>query len=194
MRWMLVRFAALLGTMLVIGVTCADRAVAGEIEVIKSDANARFVPLELSKAIVIDLPSPVADILVADQNIVSAVVKFQTQSRTRVYIMGIGVGQTNVYFFDTERNLIDGLNIAVVTYAIPPETYTAPQGPATTAPQGPATVVQIWHGDKPLTLSCTPTPNFREGAQCYEREKQKESGQEENSGSAQNGGSAQPGK
>ena len=44
----------------------------------------------------IDLPADVKDVLVADPKIANAVVR----SARRAYLIGVTVGQTNVFFFD----------------------------------------------------------------------------------------------
>ena len=133
---------------------------AAETGVVSSDANAGFVPLQINKSIAIDLPSDVADVLVTNPDIVNVVVR----TKTRAYVIAKGLGMTNVYFYDANRMQIGALDIAVESYPIPAETYTAPQRPAW--------VIQIWRGSKPLSLSCTYTAKLSEGAQCYAAEKE----------------------
>ena len=58
---------------------------------------------------VIDLPHDIKDVLVADPKIANAVVR----SSRRAYIIGIAVGQTNVFFFDASGKQIAGFDIAV---------------------------------------------------------------------------------
>jgi len=79
------------------------------IEVIGSDANARFIPLGVGKSVVIDLPRDIKDVLIADPKIANAVIR----SSRRAYIIGAAVGQTNIFFFDAEGRQIGGLDIAV---------------------------------------------------------------------------------
>lgn len=74
-----------------------------------SDETSRFVPLGIGKSVVIDLPRDVKDVLVADPKIANAVVR----SARRAYIIGVTVGQTNVYFFDAEGRQIAGFDLAV---------------------------------------------------------------------------------
>ena len=69
----------------------------------------RFIPLGIGKSVVIDLPRDVKDVLVADPKIANAVVR----SARRAYLIGVTVGQTNVYFFDAEGRQIAGFDIAV---------------------------------------------------------------------------------
>jgi pilus assembly protein CpaC len=79
------------------------------IQVVGSDSNSRFVPLGVGKSIVVDLPNDIKDVLVADPKIANAVVR----SSRRAYLIGVAVGQTNIYFFDAEGKQIAGFDIAV---------------------------------------------------------------------------------
>src|SRR5262245_52880849 len=67
-----------------------------------SDGNLRFVPLGVGKSMVIDLPRDAKDVLVANPEIANAVVR----STRRAYLIGVKVGQTNVFFFDAEGRQI----------------------------------------------------------------------------------------
>ena len=58
---------------------------------------------------VIDLPRDIKDVLVADPKIANAVVR----SSRRAYLIGVAVGQTNIFFFDAEGRQIAGFDIAV---------------------------------------------------------------------------------
>ena len=79
------------------------------IQVVGSDQSSRFVPLGIGKSVVIDLPRDIKDVLVADPKIANAVVR----SARRAYIIGVKVGQTNMFFFDAEGRQIAGFDIAV---------------------------------------------------------------------------------
>jgi pilus assembly protein CpaC len=79
------------------------------IHVAASDLGSRAVTLGQSKSVVIDLPRDIKDVLVADPKIANAVVR----SSRRAYIIGIAVGQTNVFFFDANGKQIAGFDIAV---------------------------------------------------------------------------------
>jgi hypothetical protein len=107
-RKILTPIAILLAAIQLVGLVCP--VFAGEMTVISSDTKSRFVALVVSKAIVIQLPTQIKDVLVADPNIATAVVK----SPTQVYIIGLSVGATNIYFFDAQQNQIDGLDVAVL--------------------------------------------------------------------------------
>lgn len=72
-------------------------------------AGSRFIPLGIGKSVVIDLPRDVKDVLVADPRIANAVVR----SAQRAYLIGVAVGQTNVFFFDVAGRQIAAYDIAV---------------------------------------------------------------------------------
>jgi pilus assembly protein CpaC len=85
--------------------------VASDYRVAAPDAemHARFLSLGIGKSIVIDLPSDIKDVLVADPKIANAVVR----SAQRAYIIGAAVGQTNIVFFDSAGQQIAAYDIAV---------------------------------------------------------------------------------
>jgi pilus assembly protein CpaC len=76
---------------------------------IHGDKAAQFIPLGVSKSIVVDLPGDIKDVLVADPLIANAVVR----TSRRAYIIGVKVGQTNIYFFDAEGKQLMAFDIAV---------------------------------------------------------------------------------
>ena len=79
------------------------------IQIAASDIGSHAVDLGVSKSLVIDLPRDIKDVLVTDPAIANAVVR----SSRRAYIIGIKVGQTNVFFFDAEGKQMAGFDIAV---------------------------------------------------------------------------------
>lgn len=87
----------------------ADRYPTQVIQVAASEATSRFVPLGIGKSVAIDLPADIKDVLVADPTIANAVVR----SSRRVYMIGVKVGQTNIFFFDANGRQIAGFDIAV---------------------------------------------------------------------------------
>lgn len=87
----------------------ADGAATQVIQVAASEASSRFVPLGVGKSVTIDLPRDIKDVLVADPKIANAVVR----SSRRVYIIGVEVGQTSLFFFDADGKQIAGFDIAV---------------------------------------------------------------------------------
>jgi pilus assembly protein CpaC len=76
---------------------------------IHGDKAAQSVSLGVGKSIVVDLPGEIKDVLVADPKIANAVVR----TARRAYIIGVAVGQTNVYFFDVDGKQLMGFDIAV---------------------------------------------------------------------------------
>ena len=79
------------------------------IQVAASEATSRFIPLGIGKSVAIDLPADIKDVLVADPKIANAVIR----SSRRVYMIGVKVGQTNIFFFDADGKQIAGFDIAV---------------------------------------------------------------------------------
>jgi pilus assembly protein CpaC len=79
------------------------------IRVAASDAASRFIPLGVGKSVAIDLPADIKDVLVADPKVANAVIR----SARRVYMIGVSVGQTNIFFFDAQGHQIAGFDIAV---------------------------------------------------------------------------------
>src|ERR1035437_5656299 len=74
-----------------------------------SERGSRLIPLGIGKAVAIDLPADIKDVLVADPKIANAVIR----SSRRVYMIGVTVGQTNIFFFDADGKQIAGFDIAV---------------------------------------------------------------------------------
>jgi len=69
----------------------------------------RFLALGIGKSVVIDLPRDAKDVLVADPKIANAVIR----SSQRAYIIGAGIGQTSVVFFDADGQQIASYDIAI---------------------------------------------------------------------------------
>ncbi|HET7192997.1 MAG TPA: type II and III secretion system protein family protein [Pseudolabrys sp.] len=93
----------------IVSAPAADAPRAPVIQIAASEATSRFVPLGIGKSVAIDLPSDVKDVLVADPKIANAVVR----SSRRAYMIGVAVGQTNIFFFDADGKQIAGFDIAV---------------------------------------------------------------------------------
>ena len=85
------------------------RTPARPLRVVGSDSTSRFVQLGIGKSVVIDLPRDIKDVLVAEPKFANAVVR----STRRAYLIGVAVGQTNIYFFDAEGKQIAGFDVAV---------------------------------------------------------------------------------
>jgi pilus assembly protein CpaC len=79
------------------------------IKVAASEATSRAIQLGVGKSVAIDLPAEIKDVLVADPTIANAVIR----SSRRVYMIGVKVGQTNIFFFDANGHQIAGFDIAV---------------------------------------------------------------------------------
>jgi pilus assembly protein CpaC len=109
------RSVSLAALLFAAGLTPTAPAIAADargtpvIQVAASEATSRFVPLGIGKSVAIDLPADIKDVLVADPTIANAVVR----SSRRVYMIGVKVGQTNIFFFDAEGKQIAGFDIAV---------------------------------------------------------------------------------
>jgi pilus assembly protein CpaC len=108
------RTASLVALIAAAGLTPIKPVVAADarvpvIQVAASEATSRFVPLGIGKSIAIDLPADIKDVLVADPKIANAVIR----TSRRVYIIGVTIGQTNIFFFDGEGRQIAGFDIAV---------------------------------------------------------------------------------
>src|SRR5471030_2337204 len=87
----------------------ADTPHVPVIQVAASEATSRFIPLGIGKSVAIDLPADIKDVLVAEPKIANAVIR----SARRVYMIGVTVGQTNIFFFDADGKQIAGFDIAV---------------------------------------------------------------------------------
>ena len=117
-RRTLIPTASLVAVIAAVGLLGAIRAEAEEpsMHVISSDVTARFVPLGLNKAVVIEMPADIKDVLVANPKVVNATV---AQTGRRAYIVGVAAGETNIYFFDANARQIGALDIAVADVAQP---------------------------------------------------------------------------
>ena len=110
----LIRTAALAGLIAAAALAPPPPASAADphlpvIQVAASEATSRFVPLGIGKSVAIDLPADIKDVLVADPKIANAVIR----SARRVYMIGVTVGQTNIFFFDADGKQIAGFDVAV---------------------------------------------------------------------------------
>src|SRR5476651_769029 len=87
----------------------ADSPHVPVIQVAASEATSRFIPLGIGKSVAIDLPADIKDVLVAEPKIANAVIR----TSRRFYMIGVAVGQTNIFFFDAAGKQIAGFDIAV---------------------------------------------------------------------------------
>jgi hypothetical protein len=145
------------------GALFATNSTTAQTRVVSSDATAQFVPIEVGKFVVIDLPVDAKDVIVGSPNTANVILRTARQA----FILGTASGQTNIVFYDAAHRLIEALDITVHNYPVP----------ATLSP-GPADVVTMYRGpgqgsDGPgrwFYLSCTHTSNPRGHAACYARE------------------------
>lgn len=100
---------AVIGVVSSTGLSTAAEPRAPVIQVVGSELSSRQVSLGVGKAVVVDLPSDIKDVLVADPAIANAVVR----SSRRAYMIGVKSGQTSIFFFDSEGRQIAGFDIAV---------------------------------------------------------------------------------
>src|SRR5438270_472376 len=94
----------------------AEKAGTGEAQVSETIlSNIRILAIDQTlgekdgQKVVIDLPRDIKDVLVAEPKFANAVVR----STRRAYLIGVAVGQTNIYFFDAEGKQIAGFDVAV---------------------------------------------------------------------------------
>lgn len=71
--------------------------------------NARSLNLPLGKAVIVELPVEARDVLVANPEIVDAVVR----TPRRTYLLGLKAGSTNAFFFDAAGKQILSMEIVV---------------------------------------------------------------------------------
>jgi hypothetical protein len=119
-----------------------------DMRVVSSDSTSRFLALGVSKSVVVELSSDIKSVVVADRTIATAV----ALSKRRVEIIGAGLGQTNVYFFDEHDRPLEGLDVAVKDSTQPHELEDYPY---------PANIVMIVYGGgdrnfATVPLNCTP--------------------------------------
>jgi pilus assembly protein CpaC len=108
------RAAALLTLLVAAGLALPTSARATDasmpaLKVAAGEATSRFVPLGIGKSVAIDLPADIKDVLVANPKIANAVIR----SSRRVYMIGVAIGQTSIFFFDAQGKQIAGFDIAV---------------------------------------------------------------------------------
>ena len=75
----------------------------------RGEASSRFIAFGIGKSVIINLPADIKDVLVADPKIANAVMR----SSRRAYLIGVAVGQTNIFFFDADGRQLAGFDIAV---------------------------------------------------------------------------------
>ncbi len=69
----------------------------------------KFVKIGLGKSMVLELPTPVRDVLVSNPKLMDAVV----HTSNRIYLIGLKIGQANAFFFDRNGKQILTLEVSV---------------------------------------------------------------------------------
>ncbi len=94
-----------------LGLSAVPTATAGEVRIISGGESetSKSLLLPLSKAVIIELPEPAADVLVSDPTKVEVVIR----SPKRVYLLGMKAGQANAFFFDDRNRQLLNLEIIV---------------------------------------------------------------------------------
>lgn len=95
--------------MLAFAVMPSASAIAADQNVTLADDSGHSVQLGLNKSLVIDLPRDARDVLVSSPKVADAVMR----STRRAYLIGMEVGQTNVFFFDAYGEQIAALEVIV---------------------------------------------------------------------------------
>lgn len=85
------------------------QAQAADQRVTAHDGGSQHIVLGLNKSLIIDLPYDARDVLVSNPAIADAVMR----TTRRAYLIGMEIGQTNVFFFDAAGNQIAGLEVKV---------------------------------------------------------------------------------
>jgi pilus assembly protein CpaC len=80
-----------------------------QMTIVSSDAASKRVGLSLNESTAIEFSADIREILIADQEILKVVLR----STRRVYLIGVTVGQTNVYFYDSAGDQIGALDVSV---------------------------------------------------------------------------------
>jgi pilus assembly protein CpaC len=76
---------------------------------VRSEETTRPISLGVGKSIVVDVPGEIKDVLVANPKVANAVVR----TSQRAYLIGVAVGQTNVFFFGADGRQLLAFDIAV---------------------------------------------------------------------------------
>ena len=114
--WRVAVFATALLALIIAytGLASAPAWAAGDLKIVKIDQGglsegSRRMVLGLNKAAIVELPVDARDVLVSNPAIVDAVVR----SARRIYLLGVSVGQTNAFFFNTKGKQILNVEIRV---------------------------------------------------------------------------------
>jgi pilus assembly protein CpaC len=94
-------------------VALAVPAHAGDVSLLRVGGNeygrTQQVSIGLNKSLLVDLPTPAAEVIVSQPTIASAIMR----TKTRAIVQGVGAGSTNMMFLDGSGNRIAVLEIVV---------------------------------------------------------------------------------
>jgi len=79
------------------------------IQISSTEIGTRSISLGVGKSLVVDFPRDIKDVLVANPTTANAVIR----SARRAYIIGSGIGQTNIFFFDAQGRQLAGLDLVI---------------------------------------------------------------------------------
>jgi pilus assembly protein CpaC len=79
------------------------------IQIGSTELATRSISLGVGKSLVVDFPRDIKDVLVSDPKTANAVIP----SARRAYIIGSGMGQTNVFFFDAQGRQLAALDLVI---------------------------------------------------------------------------------
>ncbi len=114
LAWALVALAVL-GSMAVSGLASTPASAQSEhTSMLRISAGAqlpvkRSVKVGFNKSMVVELPRDIRDVLASDPKVLDVVVN----NSRRVYLIGTGIGQANVFFFDKDGNPMLTLEVIV---------------------------------------------------------------------------------
>jgi pilus assembly protein CpaC len=91
-----------------IGLSTSAYAAAKNIYV-KNNGAARTVQLGMNKSLVVNVEADIGDILVSNPEVVDAIVK----TPQRLFLIGMALGETNIFLFDRHNNQIAVLDVSV---------------------------------------------------------------------------------
>jgi Flp pilus assembly secretin CpaC len=108
------RMTLILAMIVAVALATTDCAFAADLRIVSNDENATFVPLTLSKSVVIDTQEDIHNVIVSDPNVVNAVV----QTSRRFFLYARTVGQANVFLYDAKGHQIAAADVWVTDVAV----------------------------------------------------------------------------
>ncbi|MFK7793363.1 MAG: type II and III secretion system protein family protein [Devosiaceae bacterium] len=108
MRWMMLGALALSVLTFVVPVPSAQATDTDSLT-ISAFGQTRTLSLGINKSMVIELPADVRDVLVSNPAVADAIVR----TARRVFVIGMGAGDTNIFLFDGADRQIAVLNLTV---------------------------------------------------------------------------------